>query len=345
MTGSIDEPITITEYDPAWPRYFEEERARVAAALGASVQSIEHCGSTAVPGLAGKPIVDLLVGVRDLGETKRRILSLLSLGYEDSGETMLPGRVYLKKRGDPPPFNAFNAAVTAVGSPFWRVSLAVRDYLRAHPEEAAAYAAEKRRVLASGAALFSTYSREKESFVSALRDRAMAWTSVRAVGVADAGAVRALRLRALREDPDPFLSSFDEESARSSEEMADFLRATEKSGGALLGWFRGGVLIGMLGVGRKSERKARHRAFLWGMYVAPEDRRQHGGTALLDAALAYARGMAGVTQVELWVATTAEGARALYARAGFREVGVLPAAMRDGERAIDEALLVKPLLP
>jgi len=117
------------------------------------------------------------VGVRDLHEAKARVDALVALGYEDFGETMLPGRIYLRKRGEPP---FFNAAVTVVGSPFWRVSLAVRDYLRAHPQEAAEYAREKRHAFDNGATLFSSYSQAKDAFTAGLRNRALAWTSNRA---------------------------------------------------------------------------------------------------------------------------------------------------------------------
>ena len=74
--------IVVTDYDPAWPAMFEEERANIAAALRSLVVTIEHIGSTAVPGLAAKPIIDLLVGVTSLDAARAcGIDALQALGY------------------------------------------------------------------------------------------------------------------------------------------------------------------------------------------------------------------------------------------------------------------------
>lgn len=167
----IDEPIVIVDYDPQWPLLFLGERERVSAALGAVVFAIEHFGSTAVPGMAGKPIVDLLVGVADLGVAAECVSALEDLGYENFGEIFVPGRLYLRRRGPP----HFNVALTAAGGEFWNTQLAVRDYLRMHPEEAAAYAQEKRVAFAAGARLFSSFSQRKAPFLAALVERALRW--------------------------------------------------------------------------------------------------------------------------------------------------------------------------
>jgi GrpB-like predicted nucleotidyltransferase (UPF0157 family) len=167
----VDEPITITEYDPSWPALFTSERDRVAGALGEIVTSIEHFGSTAVPGMAGKPVVDLLVGVKDLRVASGRVSSLEALGYENFGEIFIPGRVYLRRRGPP----HFNVAMTVEGGDFWTDQMVIRDFLRAHPDEAAAYAAIKRSTFAGGARLFSTYSQAKGPFLTALKERARKW--------------------------------------------------------------------------------------------------------------------------------------------------------------------------
>jgi GrpB-like predicted nucleotidyltransferase (UPF0157 family) len=169
--GQVDEPVSITAYDPSWPALFSAERTRVEAALGDVVSRTEHFGSTAVPGMAGKPIVDLLVGVTDLRAAAGRIPSLETLGYENFGEIFIPGRIYLRRRGA----HAFNIAMTVEGSDFWRESLIVRDYLRAHPEEAAAYAAQKRAIYAEGSRSFSTYSQAKGPYLAALKARALQW--------------------------------------------------------------------------------------------------------------------------------------------------------------------------
>lgn len=170
-SSDVDEPITIVDYDAAWPVHFAEERRRVENALGDVVTRVEHFGSTAVYGMAGKPIVDLLVGVRDLTHAARRMSSLEALGYENFGEIFIPGRLYLRRRGPP----HFNVAVAVDGSEFWNAQILIRDYLRAHPHEVVAYSAEKLRKFAGGAQWFSTYSQAKSPFLAALQERARSW--------------------------------------------------------------------------------------------------------------------------------------------------------------------------
>lgn len=169
----VDEPISICEYDPGWPAHYEQEQQRVRDALGPIVLATEHFGSSAVPGLASKPIIDILVGVRALGEASLRAPALEAMGYENFGEIFVSGRLYLRKRGAPP---HFNVAITELGSPFWATNLMVRDYLRAHPHEVAEYARHKREAVQQGATMFSSYSQAKEPFLSALRERAERWS-------------------------------------------------------------------------------------------------------------------------------------------------------------------------
>jgi GrpB-like predicted nucleotidyltransferase (UPF0157 family) len=178
--SEVDEPISIADYDPLWPELFAAERDRVLSAMGDTVTRIEHFGSTAIAGMAGKPIVDLLVGVRDLQEASAGVPALEALGYENFGEIFIPGRLYLRRRGPP----HFNVAITLDGGEFWNAQLMVRDYLRAHPAEASAYSAVKRATYADGAHLFSTYSQAKGPFLAALKERAQKWHEHRRAGEA-----------------------------------------------------------------------------------------------------------------------------------------------------------------
>jgi GrpB-like predicted nucleotidyltransferase (UPF0157 family) len=171
QSSEVDEPITLVEADPRWPALYLAEAERVRGVIGDVATRIEHVGSTAVPGLGGKPIVDLLVGVRALDEGKAAALRLVAIGYENFGEVFIPGRLYLRRRGE----HAFNLAVAEEGGAFLRSQLAVRDYLRARPDEVRAYAEEKRRAYEQGARLFSSYSQKKHAFLVALTDRALAW--------------------------------------------------------------------------------------------------------------------------------------------------------------------------
>jgi len=159
----LDEAISLVPSDSAWPDLAAEESARLRAALVDA--DIEHIGSTAVPGLDGKAIIDLLIGVRELAP------SLRIPDYEAFGEAGVPGRLYFRKRGPV----SFNAQVVERGGPLWRDALVLRDYLRAHPEERGRYASGKREAIASGATTLLRYSDAKAALVEGLLERARRW--------------------------------------------------------------------------------------------------------------------------------------------------------------------------
>lgn len=150
-------PVVIADYDPAWPATFERERDAILRVCGdGAFVRIEHVGSTAVPGLAAKPIIDIMPGLRSLDDAPRLIGPLASIGWEYGPETELPDpelndpgmpfRRYFRKHVDG--VRAGHMHMVEVRSDFWRNHLLFRDYLRAHPEEAAAYASLKRELAA-----------------------------------------------------------------------------------------------------------------------------------------------------------------------------------------------------
>jgi ribosomal protein S18 acetylase RimI-like enzyme len=163
---------------------------------------------------------------------------------------------------------------------------------------------------------------------------------IRVLGENDALELRALRLHALRDAPDSFLSTYEAEAVAPENVTAERLRRTaDAKDSGVLGAFEDGALVGMLGIVRDTHRKASHRAHLWGMFVAQVARKRGIGRALLDAAIARLRA-AGVEQLHLTVSTNAEPARRLYRRAGFALIGTLREAMKDAERYVDEELMV-----
>ncbi len=163
----IDEPVAVQGHDAHWGELYAAEAARLESALGEAALAIEHVGSTAVPGLDAKPIVDLLVGVAALDPALRLP------DYEACGPAGVPGRLYFRKRGPA----SFNAQVVVHGGPIWRAALLLRDYLRAHPDEAQRYASHKRESLARGATTLIRYSEEKAPLITELLQRAEAWAS------------------------------------------------------------------------------------------------------------------------------------------------------------------------
>ena len=113
----------VVPYDPEWPALFERERARLEAALAPWLEGgIHHIGSTSVPGLTAKPIIDMLAGVRNLEEARHAFEPLAGLGYEHSPHR--PEAHRFAKRG-------YHLHLTEPGSDIWRERLAFRDALRA----------------------------------------------------------------------------------------------------------------------------------------------------------------------------------------------------------------------
>jgi GrpB-like predicted nucleotidyltransferase (UPF0157 family) len=131
--------VILVPYDPDWPRRFEEERGVLANVFAGVEATIEHVGSTSVPGLGAKPVIDVMVGVRELADVEALIPALEAAGYEyvQEYEKYLPERRYFRK----PRLGAreFHVHSVVKGSDFWIRHLAFRDYLRAHPEPASAY--------------------------------------------------------------------------------------------------------------------------------------------------------------------------------------------------------------
>jgi RimJ/RimL family protein N-acetyltransferase len=161
---------------------------------------------------------------------------------------------------------------------------------------------------------------------------------IRALEPDDAPAVIALRREALSTSPLAFGASLDDDRGLSLESMRSSLASV--AGFAVLGAFEGEALVGMAGILRLEKLKSRHRAMIWGMFVTPTARRRGLGSALLGAAIDYARSWPGVVQVQLSVFDTAEDARRLYRRAGFREWGKEPRALQWEGRFVAEHHLV-----
>lgn len=166
-------PIEIAEYDAAWPRRFEEGKARILEAIGDHVVAVEHVGSTAVPGLAAKPIVDVMAGIRSLAEAPACVAPLERLGYQyvPEYEVDIPERRYFRKR--PTAGQRYNLHVVETTSDFWLRHLLFRDWLRAHPEDARRYA-ELKRSIAAEAADTRSYTDRKTAFIREVEERAAA---------------------------------------------------------------------------------------------------------------------------------------------------------------------------
>jgi RimJ/RimL family protein N-acetyltransferase len=142
----------------------------------------------------------------------------------------------------------------------------------------------------------------------------------------DAASFTAIRLAALRECPTAFSSSYEEECDIPLAQAAE--RIVPNHDRAIFGAFEGETLVGTLGIYRENRRKLKHKAVIWGVYVAPAFRRHGVGRMLLERALAHARSMADLLQVTLGVNTENAAAIALYESAGFEPFGLERGFMR-----------------
>lgn len=142
----VDEraPVRIVEYNPEWPALYEKEKVLILRAVGGWVVAIEHVGSTAVPGLAAKPTIDIMVGLRRLQDASFCLEPLRAIDYEyvPEYEASIPDRRYFHK--GPPGNRTHHLHVVEFGGVFWGKHLMFRDFLRRDPEKARAYAQLKR---------------------------------------------------------------------------------------------------------------------------------------------------------------------------------------------------------
>lgn len=167
--------VTLAPHDPAWARMAEAEGARIAEALGDVFLRLEHIGSTAIPGIAAKPTVDLMPIVRSIELAEERRPAIEALGYLWRGEFGIEGRRYcvLERDGR----RLFHVHIFADGHPNIATQLIFRDYLRAHRDEALAYEAIKREAAAAHPFNSLAYNDHKSAWILACQMRAKAWAA------------------------------------------------------------------------------------------------------------------------------------------------------------------------
>jgi GrpB-like predicted nucleotidyltransferase (UPF0157 family) len=165
----------IAEADPAWPARFEAEAGRIVASLPPElVARIDHVGSTAVPGLAAKPIVDIQLSLHSMSPRDAYVEPLTALGYRWVLDPWDVDHEYFSLDVDGT--RAFHLHVCAAGSAWERRHLVFRDHLRANPDDAAAYARLKRELATSHPKDTITYTEGKSAFIAGVVLRATAGT-------------------------------------------------------------------------------------------------------------------------------------------------------------------------
>lgn len=133
--------VVVVPYDRRWPQLFEEAAAELRAAIGADIIDVHHVGSTAIPGLAAKPILDILVTVPDFERARNLVPILATLGYEFRPQEEIPDRHYFRRRGGT--IRTHHLSLAEATSHHHRATLAFRDALRRNAALVSEYAALK----------------------------------------------------------------------------------------------------------------------------------------------------------------------------------------------------------
>ncbi len=155
--------VEIVEYRPEWPLAFERESAAIREACGPWVVEVHHIGSTSVPGLAAKPVLDMLPVAGDPADALKAIPRMTALGYRYRGENGIPGRLYFEKAVDGR--TVAHVHMFPLGHPGIRTHLAFRNYLRARPGAARDYERLKRKLAAKHRNDREAYTGAKAAFI------------------------------------------------------------------------------------------------------------------------------------------------------------------------------------
>lgn len=166
----LEGPILLADYDPAWPALFEREAARIRAALGDDARLVEHAGSTSVPGLAAKPIIDIVLAVPDSADEASYVPALEAAGYV----LRIREPEWLQHRVLKGPDTNVNLHVFTVGTAEIERMLLFRDWLRAHPADRDLYLQTKRELVARDWHYVQNYADAKTAVIDEVVGRARA---------------------------------------------------------------------------------------------------------------------------------------------------------------------------
>jgi len=175
MIGMERGIVRLVPYQADWPACFAAEAERLRQALGGRIGAVEHMGSTAIPGMPAKPIIDMAASVESLAEAEGLIPDLARLGYEwhERDRQDVPDRLYFVRRTADGRATTHHLSLAEPASDFWARHLAFRDYLRTHPEAAAEYAELKRDLARKFPTDRGAYVDGKEAFVKRICDLAL----------------------------------------------------------------------------------------------------------------------------------------------------------------------------
>lgn len=169
--------IDVVPYDPRWPEEFDRASGEVVTALAPTLLAIHHIGSTAIPGIHAKPVLDILAVVADLHVVDERTADMQALGYQVMGEFGIEGRRYFR-RDDSTGKRTHHIHAFVEGSPHVTRHLAFRDFMRAHPDLANQYGELKRRLAEAHPHDMEAYMDGKDGFIKEMEARALEWSTM-----------------------------------------------------------------------------------------------------------------------------------------------------------------------
>ncbi|HMD54779.1 MAG TPA: GrpB family protein, partial [Phycisphaerae bacterium] len=164
MIGLSRDTVQVVPYQSCWAQLFLQEADRLRLALGSVIGRIEHIGSTSVPGMNAKPIIDMLAAVEKLSSAGIVIPALERLGYEHCRDNPVPGRLFFVL--GPQTGRTHYLSLAEAGSAFWCDHMAFRDYLLTHPAAANDYLVLKQRLAARFAHDRASYTAAKNDFIT-----------------------------------------------------------------------------------------------------------------------------------------------------------------------------------
>jgi len=165
--------IEVIPHDPNWSKLFQTEADNLTAVLGQEILAIHHIGSTAIPGIHAKPIVDILVEVRDIKRIDKFNAEMIEQRYRPKGEFGIPDRRFFIKGDDAQRTHHVHAF--QAGNPEIERHLNFRDYLIAHPEEAQAYSRLKQELALKFPEDIESYMESKSGFIKEVDKKAKTW--------------------------------------------------------------------------------------------------------------------------------------------------------------------------
>jgi GrpB-like predicted nucleotidyltransferase (UPF0157 family) len=169
MIGLERDVVKLRPYTAEWARLFAEEEERIRGAIGEYVLDIQHVGSTAIPGMAAKPILDIAVAVASFEEAFVCVAPMEHIGYEYCGENGIPRRHYFVKRS---PLTTHHVHINERGSRNWENQVIFRDYMSAHPQAIEAYIALKEGLAKQFPRDREAYTNGKAQFIEHILDLA-----------------------------------------------------------------------------------------------------------------------------------------------------------------------------